>query len=79
MGARAGRSPPPTDPVQVPAGGRVDLDVAGGAGLHPALFEVVSDEPVVVSRRFTLTTGELTDALAIPVADRGVVPAPDAP
>lgn len=79
VGAGDGRSAPAGDPVQVPAGGRVDLDVAGGAGLHPALFEVVSDEPVVVSRRFTLTTGELTDALAIPVADRGVVPAPDAP
>ncbi len=64
--------------VVIEPGGQVDLDVAGGAGRHPAAFDLSSDGEVIVSRRFQLATGEVTDALAIPEVD-GVVTAPPPP
>jgi hypothetical protein len=71
-GFSEGRRATVAEGVRIPAGGRVDLDVTGGAELHPASFEVIADGPVVVSRRFLLEGGEVTDALAVAVAD-GVV------
>ena len=64
--------------IGIEPGGQVDLDVAGGAGRHPAAFDLSSDGEVIVSRRFQLATGEVTDALAIPEVD-GVVTAPPPP